>query len=952
MLKKKNEILTATLLAAVMLLTACSDYDNGYSEQSIKFDAGFIKHFGSYDETQDWNLAERTSVTVVSSTAKNVAVYTEKDGTFVQVGAFKNVSGSQRLEFDVIEGTESLVVSDGEVALRAVIGGTVNFDNQTSTTGAEQDTRGYAYQNRNLWKRTYVVPANITEAERKAVVEEFSKQHYGAYNPVLVPWTHLFVQQVYKGEAKYYDAFNQATGTASDKMNRLLIWDNASGDYIHVNDFNSGNQTTKVYDDLDTEKENPIIGLTLMCEIDATNCPIQAVKDPDGQDVTCVKQFTYHNSQSNQDQPCYIMKNVTWEEDGVKKSGLYLGFDFYATKRADQSADKNMDVERDWIFNDWIVKISQGLDLNVPLDELNNAQPAAWILAGEDLGSGFDTDYNDVVVAVERVAGQNLAHITPLAAGGTLASYLFFTGIDGQEQCVGEIHQLLGAQPAVSGKYQPMNLGSDLIVVDKTESVYVPETWSLSQDFADNNNMGGFTIRVLPAGTKAMDKTIAYADPAFDNAITVRSPMQGEVPYIICLPFTHTVTNSPEEGQKTTTVWEWPCENTDIAKVYADFAEWAKEKTTKTDWYLRPSATGVVNTKSLALKLFGVQPATMTPYEVEQTNNPTTDVSFYEKVPATYPVREVPATILEVKDQNPIYMQEGETIDILDYINTNYPEKVFYTSNDDGAVGSVEGSFTLVKCKQYAANAGTVTLTIKIATPSGVKEVQKTVHYNKQKEDNDGKQQTNLGFENGNQNITVGGSTTATIKTNSDSRAFSVSSDNSSVATATIEGDKLIITGVGEGSTSIWVTVAATATYREQRSNFYVNVTKPTGGNEGNDNANNGLYYNLQYAPSNGSNWSSEYGPYTGNSSISLSSGDHLWIYSKDQDKHEYHRDGLTATYNGQSYTIGTNQFNWSNWPNAIGFYVTGTGTQTVTLHAPATSEYAEQTVTITLNVN
>ena len=152
------------------------------------------------------------------------------------------------------------------------------------------------------------------------------------------------------------------------------------------------------------------------------------LKDAQGNIVTknWVKQFMYHNSQSSEYKATYIMKRVTWEEDGVTKSGLYLGFDFMSDKPNGQPANLNMDVTRDWIFNDWIIKVSQGLDVNVPLSKLENAEPAAWILAGEDLGGGFDIDYNDVVVKVVRLAGEDKVRVTPLAAGGTLASYLFF----------------------------------------------------------------------------------------------------------------------------------------------------------------------------------------------------------------------------------------------------------------------------------------------------------------------------------------------------------------------------------------------------------------------------------------------------------------------------------------------------------------------------------------------
>ena len=227
MKNQKTLTILVSLVVAAITFVGCSDYDNGFTEKELQFNVDFTREFGSFDPEQDWNLAERANVTVVTSERKTVNVYTEKEGIYVQVGEFKNVSGTKKLEFDIIEDMQNLVVSDGDVALRAVVGGVVDFDTMSSMTAPEMETRGGEYVDRNLWSKDYVVPANITEAESLAVVAEFSKQHYGAFNEVLVPWTELFVQQVHKGTAQYYDAFNQQTGTASNKMNHLLIYDNS-----------------------------------------------------------------------------------------------------------------------------------------------------------------------------------------------------------------------------------------------------------------------------------------------------------------------------------------------------------------------------------------------------------------------------------------------------------------------------------------------------------------------------------------------------------------------------------------------------------------------------------------------------------------------------------------------------------------------------------------------------
>lgn len=203
--------------------------------------------------------------------------------------------------------------------------------------------------NGNLWYQNWERPVNVTEAEKAKVVEEFSKKREGVKNTLQVTWEHFWVQQVYKGEASYTDGFGQDIGVASDKMDWLLVYNTLKkeviswwpyeevyieyeGEYEHINNFNSGNNTTEYTDD---ETQEKYIGTTLMTHMKT-----------DGRD----EQFAYHNSIDSKNHSEYIILKI----DGA----WYVGFDFYATHPEGQEANKNMDVERDWVFNDWIVKIS------------------------------------------------------------------------------------------------------------------------------------------------------------------------------------------------------------------------------------------------------------------------------------------------------------------------------------------------------------------------------------------------------------------------------------------------------------------------------------------------------------------------------------------------------------------------------------------------------------------
>jgi hypothetical protein len=102
----------------------------------------------------------------------------------------------------------------------------------------------------------------------------------------------------------------------------------------------------------------------------------------------------------------------------------YVGFDFAA-----EGTNPNEQVDRDLIYNDWIVKIIPGNGVYPPSDKLR--------IMAEDLSAqeGTDFDFNDVVIDVEIDNGR--ANCVLVAAGGTLP--LRIGGIDALE-----VHDMFG----------------------------------------------------------------------------------------------------------------------------------------------------------------------------------------------------------------------------------------------------------------------------------------------------------------------------------------------------------------------------------------------------------------------------------------------------------------------------------------------------------------------------
>ena len=253
-------------------------------------------------------------------------------------------------------------------------------------------TRGHDV-NGNLWYQKWERPVNVTDAEKEKVSAEFAKVRENATNTINIPWENYWVQQVHTGDRPSVDG----TGTRvypTGVMNRLMAYNFNTGEYEHVNNFNAANNTTEYTDDVTHEK---YYGTTLMVDMGTGDK---------------LDQFAYHNTSSSD----YYYSYIVLEIDGA----YYVGFDIVGYHPVGQDANANMDVDRDWIFDDWIVKISPAQF---------NMDGAVRIIA-EDLGdkNGSDFDYNDVVfdakINKEWVGSLNnnyfVAYITLQAAGGTL----------------------------------------------------------------------------------------------------------------------------------------------------------------------------------------------------------------------------------------------------------------------------------------------------------------------------------------------------------------------------------------------------------------------------------------------------------------------------------------------------------------------------------------------------
>jgi hypothetical protein len=112
------------------------------------------------------------------------------------------------------------------------------------------------------------------------------------------------------------------------------------------------------------------------------------------------KRFGFHSSQDSDMHHWFRMEYIPGY-------GYYVGIDYEAT-----GANSNQQEARDYVYNDWVIKICPGKGSTPPV---NNVR-----IMVEDLSAstGTDFDFNDAVIDVNIVNGN--AECILQAAGGTL----------------------------------------------------------------------------------------------------------------------------------------------------------------------------------------------------------------------------------------------------------------------------------------------------------------------------------------------------------------------------------------------------------------------------------------------------------------------------------------------------------------------------------------------------
>ena len=402
-------------------------------------------------------------------------------------------------------------------------------------SSAVRSTRG-VNANANQWEdQGWVLPEDVTPEEIAAVRQVFDQKGAASYES-LVDWSDYFVVQIFKGTAQYYShAPGNAAVTGSEHMDWLCTVTNKHENVIswwpkqveivegaeyddHINNFNNGNCTTQAVSE---KSKKTIVGTMLMVN-------------------TNTNKFGFKSSEDNG----HVFYNFRMEKIGKY---YYVGFDFEA-----DGQNPNEQIDRDYIYNDWIVRIVPGKGMDSEAEgqgqegqseegqgqegqgqgqgdqtaEQNPVVKEARIMC-EDLGAIGDFDFNDVVFDA-KIRKDGTTEITLLAAGGTLE-----LTVAGEE-----VHEKFGV-----GVTDMVNTG---------KMVRNPVTFTAAQKYT---NLIDIPIIVRQQNGEHITSFELTAE-------------KGKAPQKICVPV----------GTK------WPDEYVSIAKTYPNFVDgWVKSDDTY-DW--------------------------------------------------------------------------------------------------------------------------------------------------------------------------------------------------------------------------------------------------------------------------------------------------------------------------------------------------------------------------------
>ncbi|WP_300925223.1 hypothetical protein [Duncaniella muris] len=166
--KKHKSILFSgiALMAGATLLAGCSA-DPLPVSKSEQYTRDFIKTFGAFDQSHDWNHATQATVTVTTPAPTEVKIMADFEGKRYIFATYTNVEGTKTLNVDIPKGISDLIVAANGKNYSVKAGGEVDTSKAARSSRAESNDGFSAYVNEDY----RCIPTEVVESYTRKLPE-------------------------------------------------------------------------------------------------------------------------------------------------------------------------------------------------------------------------------------------------------------------------------------------------------------------------------------------------------------------------------------------------------------------------------------------------------------------------------------------------------------------------------------------------------------------------------------------------------------------------------------------------------------------------------------------------------------------------------------------------------------------------------------------------------------
>ncbi|MDE5650981.1 MAG: hypothetical protein K2I35_08260 [Duncaniella sp.] len=228
------------LLLSAVALQSCSTDEITIPKDEL-YVREFIKDFGIAPSDHDWNLAQHSSVTVITSTPTNIKVLADINGKRYLFADYRFVNGTQEIPVTIPKGVSNLIIQTPVRTVNAKVGSTVNLSARSRTVWEHENEEGYI-DIALTEHRIFRTPAEV-ERYREILPEDY-------YNVGKVTQDFMFVSQ---GPFYIYPAYYKTNRYLSNIIG--IYYYKEDGSLVTQDFFQLGNGNLMMYSSDESEKK-------------------------------------------------------------------------------------------------------------------------------------------------------------------------------------------------------------------------------------------------------------------------------------------------------------------------------------------------------------------------------------------------------------------------------------------------------------------------------------------------------------------------------------------------------------------------------------------------------------------------------------------------------------------------------------------------------------------------